>query len=50
MYARDSIPAGIHWINYTFLPWLSDSFNLVPMEIDTDQISAADHGRCPDQL
>ena len=40
MYARDSIPAGIHWINYTFLPWLSDSFNLVPMEIDTDQISS----------
>ena len=40
MYARDSIPAGIHWINYTFLPWLSVSFNLVPMEIDTDQISS----------
>ena len=40
MYARDSIPAGIHWINYTFLPWLSDGFNLVPMEIDTDQISS----------
>lgn len=40
MYARDSIPAAIHWINYTFLPWLSDSFNLVPMEIDTDQISS----------
>lgn len=40
MYARDSIPAVIHWINYTFLPWLSDSFNLVPMEIDTDQISS----------
>ena len=40
MYARDSIPAGIHWINYTFLPWLSDSFNLVPMEINTDQISS----------
>ena len=39
MYARDSIPAGIHWINYTFLPWLSDTFNLVPMEIDTNQIS-----------
>jgi predicted PurR-regulated permease PerM len=40
MYARDSIPAGIHWINYTFLPWLSDTFNLVPMEIDTDQFSS----------
>lgn len=41
MYARDSIPAGIHWVNYTFLPWLSNTFNLVPMEIDTDQISTA---------
>lgn len=39
MYARDSIPAGIHWINYTFLPWASNTFNLQPMEIDVDQIS-----------
>ncbi|CAM2841499.1 chloramphenicol efflux transporter CxpE [Acinetobacter celticus] len=41
MYAKTSIPAGIHWVNYTFLPWLSHTFNLVPMEIDTDQISKA---------
>ncbi len=39
MYARDSIPADIHWINYTFLPWASNTFNLQPMEIDVDQIS-----------
>lgn len=39
MYARDSIPAGIHWINATFLPWVSHTFNVVPMEIDTEQIS-----------
>ncbi|AXY56268.1 AI-2E family transporter [Acinetobacter chinensis] len=39
IYARDSIPAGIHWINYTFLPWASHTFNLQPMEIDVDQIS-----------
>ncbi|ENU31523.1 hypothetical protein F991_00668 [Acinetobacter sp. CIP-A165] len=39
MYARDSIPAGIHWINAIFLPWLSETFDLVPMELDTDQIS-----------
>ncbi len=38
---RTAFLAGIHWANYTFLPWLSDSFNLVPMELDTDQISAA---------
>lgn len=41
MYAKTSIPAGIHWVNYTFLPWLSHTFNLVPMEIDTEQISKA---------
>ena len=41
MYAKTSIPAGVHWVNYTFLPWLSHTFNLVPMEIDTDQISKA---------
>ncbi|WP_353141613.1 chloramphenicol efflux transporter CxpE [Acinetobacter pragensis] len=41
MYAKSSIPAGIHWVNYTFLPWLSHTFNLIPMEIDTDQISKA---------
>lgn len=41
MYAKTSIPAGIHWINYTFLPWLSHTFNLVPMEMDTEQMSSA---------
>ena len=39
MYARDSIPAGIHWINSTFLPWVSKTFNVIPMELDTEQIS-----------
>lgn len=41
MYARDSIPAGIHWVNANFLPWVSHTFNVVPMEIDTEQISKA---------
>lgn len=41
MYAKSSIPAGIHWVNYTFLPWSSHTFDLVPMELDVDQISAA---------
>ena len=41
IYARDSIPAGIHWINATFLPWVSNTFNVVPMELDTEQISKA---------
>ncbi|CAB1215182.1 chloramphenicol efflux transporter CxpE [Acinetobacter bouvetii] len=41
MYAKTSIPAGIHWVNYTFLPWLSHTFNLAPMEIDTEQMSTA---------
>ncbi|PJI32109.1 chloramphenicol efflux transporter CxpE [Acinetobacter pseudolwoffii] len=39
MYARDNIPAIIGWINSTFLPWLSNTFNVVEMEIDTNQIS-----------
>ena len=39
LYARDSIPAGIHWINSTFLPWVSKTFNVIPMELDTEQIS-----------
>lgn len=39
MYARDSIPAGIHWINGNFLPWAANTFNLERMELDTDQIS-----------
>ena len=38
-YARDSIPAGIHWVNYTFLPWVSETFNVDQMEIDTQQFS-----------
>lgn len=41
MYAKSSIPSGIHWVNYKFLPWLSKAFNLVPLEIDTDQMSKA---------
>ena len=41
VYARDSIPAGIHWINATFLPWVSSTFNLQAMEIDTEQMSKA---------
>ena len=41
MYAKSHIPEGIHWINYNLLPWASQTFNLVEMEIDTDQITAA---------
>ncbi|WOE31571.1 MULTISPECIES: chloramphenicol efflux transporter CxpE [unclassified Acinetobacter] len=39
MYAKSSIPAGIHWVNYEFLPWFSKTFNLIPLEIDTDHLS-----------
>ncbi len=41
MYAKSHIPEGIHWINYNLLPWVSQTFNLVPMEIDTNQITIA---------
>lgn len=39
IYARDSIPAGIHWVNSTLLPWVSHTFNVEHMELDTDQVS-----------
>jgi predicted PurR-regulated permease PerM len=41
MYAKSHIPAALHWVNYSFLPWSSTTFNLVPMELDIDQISKA---------
>ena len=41
IYARDSIPAGVHWVNHRFLPWAEHTFNLEPMRIDTDQMSNA---------
>jgi len=40
IYARDHIPEMIAWINGTFLPWLSDTFNLVEMELNTDEMTA----------
>lgn len=39
MYARDHIPEMIHWVNETFLPWASSTFNLEPMQINTDELS-----------
>lgn len=39
IYARDSIPAGIQWINHTLLPWVAKTFKVAPMELDTEQIS-----------
>ena len=39
IYARDHIPEMIAWINGTFLPWLSDTFNLVEMELNTDEMT-----------
>lgn len=39
IYARDHIPEMITWLNNTFLPWLSNTFNLVEMEINTDEMT-----------
>lgn len=39
VYFRDSVPVGIKWINHTFLPWVSHTFNVERMQIDTDQLS-----------
>lgn len=41
IYARDSIPAGVHWVNHRLLPWAEHTFNLEPMRVDTDQMSNA---------
>ncbi|MEB3753477.1 chloramphenicol efflux transporter CxpE [Acinetobacter sp. MD2(2019)] len=41
MYAKNSIPAGITWINHTLLPWAEHTFNLEPMRLNTDQLSNA---------
>ena len=39
MYARDHIPEMIEWINEIFLPWVSSTFNVEQMEINTDEMS-----------
>ncbi|TCM67314.1 putative PurR-regulated permease PerM [Acinetobacter calcoaceticus] len=39
IYARESIPVGIDWINQTFLPWLSKTFNVEHMKIDNEQMT-----------
>lgn len=39
VYARDSIPGVIHWINHTVFPWAAHTFNVERMSIDTNQIS-----------
>ena len=39
IYARDSIPTAIQWINHTFLPWVSKTFDVQYMRIDSDQMS-----------
>lgn len=36
---RDNIPAGIEWLNEIFLPWLSATFNIDEMMIDTELFS-----------
>ena len=39
IYARDHIPEMIEWINNIFLPWVSSTFNVDQMEINTDEMS-----------
>lgn len=39
VYFRDSLPEGIQWLNHTLLPWVSKTFNVDRMQIDTDQLS-----------
>ncbi|MBF7684692.1 AI-2E family transporter [Acinetobacter sp. B10A] len=39
VYARDSIPGVIYWVNHTALPWITHTFKLEPMAINANQIS-----------
>ncbi|MBF7694910.1 chloramphenicol efflux transporter CxpE [Acinetobacter rathckeae] len=39
VYARDSIPGVIIWVNHTALPWITHTFKLEPMSINVNQIS-----------
>jgi predicted PurR-regulated permease PerM len=39
VYAREHIPEMIHWLNETLLPWVSHTFRLEPMEINTAEMS-----------
>lgn len=41
MYAKNHIPEMIVWINEVFLPWVSNTFNVQQMEINTDEMSKA---------
>lgn len=41
VYARDSIPSAVHWVNHQLLPWVAHTFKLEPMTIDTDQLTNA---------
>lgn len=39
MYARDSIPGVMYWVNHTALPWITHTFKLEPMAVNANQIS-----------
>ncbi|SDB84985.1 AI-2E family transporter [Acinetobacter boissieri] len=39
VYARDSIPGVIYWVNHTALPWITHTFKLEPMAINANQIT-----------
>lgn len=39
VYARDSIPAGIHWINASLLPWVTQNFNVETSDLDAQLLT-----------
>lgn len=41
MYAKNHIPEMIVWTNEVFLPWVSNTFNVQQMEINTEEMSKA---------
>lgn len=39
VYAKNSLPAAVKWINYTVQPWIERTFHLDLMKVDLDQLS-----------
>jgi predicted PurR-regulated permease PerM len=39
VYAKNSLPAAVKWINYTVQPWLSRTFHIDLMKVDLDELS-----------
>lgn len=39
VYAKNSLPAAVHWINHTVQPWILRTFNVELLKIDLSELS-----------